>query len=401
MQSGGRDYRNMANGTEILTDPGRLGELCTRLRRAPFVCVDTEFLREFTYWPVLCLVQLGGPDAASGDAHLIDPLAEGMDLAPLFALLADPKVVKVFHSGGQDIEIFHHLAGVIPQPLFDTQIAASVCGFGEQVSYESLVHSLTGNRPDKGARRTDWRRRPLDVRQASYALHDVLHLPAVYRQLKKQLQTRGRGEWIREELDALTDPARYDADPQLAWKRVKLGKGSGATRAVVVELAAWREREARRRNVLRRNVMSDDALREIAALRPASVDELRSLRLFARRRNRKEETLTAIVEAVARGVAMPVGKQPELSTRPSLTDPQAALATLLKLLLRALAADAGVAEGVVASAADLERLASEEEPDIPLLKGWRMAEFGGELMRLRRGETALTVRGGRVAPVPV
>ena len=385
----------------IIADTEALAALCGRLGREPYVCIDTEFLRERTFWPVLCLVQIGGPEAGSGDAHLIDPLADGIDLAPFYGLLADPGVVKVLHAGSQDVEIFLHCGGVVPEPLFDTQIAASVCGLGDQASYGTVVQRLVGARVDKAVRSTDWSHRPLDARQAEYALTDVEHLPAVYQKLKAELAERGREEWIAEEAAALVDPARYDTDPREAWRRLKIRTRSGKHLAVLRELAAWREQEARRRDVPRRQVMSDDMLREIMGLCPTSDAELDSLRVVGRRRNKMSAIRTAVLAAVRRGLDCPPAERPVLPALRSPDPAQAVLGTLLKLLLRALSADTGVAEGIVASAADLERLAMEEEPDIPLLSGWRREKFGEELLRLKRGETALTGRGGRVVPVAV
>jgi ribonuclease D len=375
----------------LITTTKDLSRFCKSLAGADFVTVDTEFMRERTYWSNLCLVQLGGPE----EAVAVDPLAEGIDLAPLYALMADPKILKVFHAARQDVEIFFNATGKVPVPMFDTQVAAMVCGFGEAASYETLAAKLAKAKIDKSSRFTDWCRRPLTDKQIAYALGDVTHLREVYRKLADQLEKSGRSEWMREEMAVLTNPATYDIDPREVWKRLRLRSDKPQMLALVRELAAWREIEARRINIPRGRVIKDETLMEIAHHAPATAAELARTRGlsngFADGRQGKE-----ILAAIARAKTMPLELRDAEAARPKKPKAPAAVLDLLKVLLKHVSEEQGVATKLVATSDDLERLAAEDEPDIPVLHGWRRRLFGDAALALKRGELALAVQGTRV-----
>lgn len=379
----------------LIEKSDELAAACARLARHPFVAVDTEFIREQTFWPVLCLIQMAGPE----DEVLVDPLAQGLSLAPFYDLMADPAVVKVFHAGRQDVEIVHHQAGIIPQPFFDTQVAAMVCGFGESASYVSLVKKIAGKDLDKSSRFTDWSRRPLSEHQLTYALGDVTYLRQIYAFLKAELERSGRAEWLLEETAEITDPATYDTRPEIAWQRLKLRVRSRRAVAVLMELADWRERAAQGQNVPRARILRDEALYDIANQAPTDVQRLGQLRSlsdgFARSARARE-----IVDAVKRGLARDLATVPPLPSGNGTTAEENALIDLLRVLLKAAAARNRVAPKLIASAADLERIAAESEPDLPALKGWRRALFGEDALRLKRGEIAMAVASGEVVTVP-
>ncbi len=388
----------------LISQQAELDAICAEFADSPYVTVDTEFLRERTYWPQLCLLQMARPitgDPSSDDgAVLIDPLAKGLDLAPVHALMADETVVKVFHAARQDIEIFHHFGGVIPTPLFDTQVAAMVCGYGDQVGYETLVRKIAKEQLDKSSRFTDWSRRPLSDKQLRYALGDVTHLRGIYEQLSARLEDSGRAHWVAEEIGILIDPATYDVDPNIAWRRLKTRTNSTAFLAIARELAAWRERMAQERDVPRNRVIKDDALLEIAANRPKTVEELSRSRLLLREA-RKPKATEEILAAVARGESCPVEDRPALPPqKPQKTNAQA-LRDLLKVLLKARSEETGVAPKLIASAADLEEIAAMNEPDVPAMHGWRREVFGDDAMKLKRGEIALSATGSKVRIRPV
>jgi ribonuclease D len=380
----------------LITSTSELAEVCTRLARYPYVAVDTEFLREQTFWPVLCLVQLAGPE----DELIVDPLAPGLDLSPFYRLMGDERVVKVFHAGRQDIEIIYGKAGLIPHPIFDTQVAAMVCGFGEAVSYVNLVKKVVNKDLDKSSRFTDWSRRPLTERQLVYALADVTYLRQIYTHLKAELESTGRAHWLDEEMATLTDPQTYETRPERAWSRLKLRVKNRRSLGVLVELAAWRERVAQAQDVPRARVLRDEALYDIANQAPTearSLGELRSLSEgFARSARARE-----IIEAVKRGLARDPKTLPGLPTGQTTLSPEAmALVDLLRVLLKAAAARNRVAPKLIADTGDLERIAIENEPDIPALRGWRRELFGADALRLKRGELALTVQDGEVRAIP-
>ncbi|MBM3567656.1 MAG: ribonuclease D [Alphaproteobacteria bacterium] len=373
----------------VLTDSAAVAALCSRLAAAPYVAIDTEFMRDNSYWPKLCLVQLAVP----GEAAAIDPLAAGIDLAPLWQLMAAP-VLKVFHAARQDIEVFVHRSGRVPAPLFDTQIAAMVCGFGEAASYETLAARLARAQIDKSARFTDWSRRPLSERQIAYALSDVTHLCVVYERLAEMLGQSGRADWVGEELAALVDPALYRADPAEAWKRLRVRGGNPRMLGVLAAIAAWREREAQARDLPRGRLIKDEALIEIAAHPPRVTDDLRSVRLLPRgfSESRLAEPLLAAVKA---GLAAPAPAVERNGRRTNGAE-LGPLVDLLKVLLKAKCEAEGVAPRLVADAEDLEALAAEDAPDLPALHGWRRALFGDDALALKAGRLSLAAEGRRV-----
>ncbi|PRY94972.1 ribonuclease D [Hasllibacter halocynthiae] len=379
-----------------ITTTADLSAYCEAAAAHPYVAVDTEFLRERTYWAKLCLVQLAMPtegDPADPDgAVLIDPLAEGIDLAPLWALMVEPSVVKVLHAARQDVEIMHHDGGVIPAPLFDTQVAAMVAGFGEQVGYETLVRKIARQQLDKTSRFTDWSRRPLSDAQKRYAIADVTHLRAIYEHLREELDRTGRAAWVEEEIAVLSDPATYVTEPEDAWRRLKLRSSNPRFAAVAAALADWRERAAQERDVPRGRVLKDDALLEVAGLKPKTAEELGRSRLV-QREGRKPETAKGILDAVARGMAAdeaPFARRDSerLQVNPALSD-------LLRVLLKAKAETLGVASKLIATSADLDRIAAGKR-DVPALKGWRAEAFGEDAVRLCEGRLALAAEGEAV-----
>jgi ribonuclease D len=380
----------------LITTTQDLAQLCSRLSQHPFVTVDTEFIREQTFWPKLCLIQLAGP----GDEAIVDPLERGIDLAPFYQLMADAGVVKVFHAARQDLEIVWTQARLIPHPIFDTQVAAMVCGFGESVSYVSLVKQVTGRDLDKSSRFTDWARRPLTDKQLTYALGDVTHLREVYKRLAAELEATGRTRWLDEEMSGLLDARTYETPPEEAWRRLKLRVKNRKGLAVLIELAAWRERAAQTQDVPRSRILRDEALYDIASHAPTEVGHLSQLRSlsegFGRSARAKE-----IVEAVRQGLARDPKTVPQLRDGAGLPADKTATVELLRVLLKACAARNKVAPRLIADVDDLERLAVENEPDVPALKGWRYELFGAEAQRLKRGEVALKVADGEVVTVAI
>lgn len=376
----------------VIADTQQLAEFCRRQAGAPFVTVDTEFIRDNTYWPQLCLVQIAGPEAAA----VIDPLAPGLDLAPVLALLADRGVLKVFHAARQDVEIFYHLTGKVPEPIFDTQVAAMVCGFGEQASFESLAQKLAGIAIDKSSRFTDWSHRPLSDRQLRYALDDVVHLRPIYERLSRQLEKNGRAAWLSEEMAVLTDPATYRVDPAESWRRLKVRAGKPRFLAVLKELAHWREEEAQRRDLPRNRLIRDEALLEIAAHIPSTVEELARTRGLSR--GIAEGRIgQGVLAAVQRALARPEREWPRPEPKPDLPAGLAPLIDLLRVLLKTKCEAEGVAQKLVASAADLELIAADDEARVPALSGWRRTLFGEDALALKHGALALTAKGKRIA----
>ena len=385
-----------------ITTTEELADFCALAKQQPYVTLDTEFLRERTYYSKLCLIQMAlppasGPKSEGGPAVLIDPLVEGLSLEPLYELFRHTATVKVFHAARQDLEIFFHDAGVFPDPLFDTQVAAMVCGFGEQAGYETLVKRIAKAPLDKSSRFTDWSRRPLTQAQAEYALADVTHLRAIYEYLSAQLDKTGRGPWVAEEAAVLVDPETYIVRPAEAWERVRTRSGSPRFLAVVRELARFREDYAQSHDVPRSRVFKDDALIELASTKPLSEADLAKSRLLLRDA-RRGEIASGILAAVKAGVeARDLPKPaPEEPGRPG----NAALADLLRVLLKAKADAAGVAPRLIASASDLDAIASGAR-DLPALHGWRAEVFGRDALRLAAGEIALSAQGGAVKVVPV
>ena len=380
----------------IVVEQAELYALCAEYAEAPYVTVDTEFMRERTYWPQLCLIQLARPGSDDRAAAIVDPIDTELDLSPLFRLLADPSTVKVFHAARQDVEIFHHLGNVIPTPLFDTQVAAMVCGYGDQIGYETLVKKIARADLDKSSRFTDWSRRPLSDKQLAYAVGDVTHLRTIYETLSAQLDRTGRREWVAEEMAVLTDPATYYTEPEEAWRRLKTRSNAPKFLAVVQALAKLREETAQTRDVPRNRVMKDDALLEIASARPKTVEELSGLRLL-QREGRKADMAEAILAAVREAEATPPEQRPQVEEKPHPKPGSGALVELLKVLLKARSDDTGVAQRLIASSADLEALAREDAPEVPALHGWRREVFGEDALRLKRGEIALTATPRGVA----
>ena len=380
---------------DLITCNEDLAAACARLSAAPFVAIDTEFMREQTFWPKLCLIQM----AAEGVDVLIDSQALDLDLQPFFDLMTNERVLKVFHSGRQDIEIVHHLAGVIPHPIFDTQVAAMVCGFGEAVSYSMLVKRVLGRNLDKTSRFTDWSRRPLSERQLTYALGDVLYLRDLYPKLKAQLDKSGRESWLDEEMAVLTDPGTYQLHPEQAWKRLKMRIKTPKALAVLMELAAWREREAQSQDVPRSRVLKDEALYDIANQAPRSAEDLGSLRTlhngFARSSRGR-----AVLEAVTRGLERDPKSVPPIERGEPMPPEAAAVVDLLRVLLKATAGRHGVAPKLIATSDELEEIARSDDAEVPVLRGWRGKLFGEEALALKRGELALLIKDGEVTVLP-
>ena len=379
----------------VITATQPLADACERLAQHDFVAVDTEFMREQTFWPKLCLVQLAAP----GLELIVDPMAPGIDLAPFFALMANTRVMKVFHAARQDIEIVHYKAGIVPKPVFDTQVAAMVCGYGDSISYVNLVKKVSNLDLDKSSRFTDWARRPLSDKQLHYALGDVTHLRDVYVHLRDTLDKTGRASWLDQEMAGLIDPKTYEVDPESAWKRLKLKVRNRKGLAVLMELAAWRERQAQAQDVPRNRVLRDEALYDIANQQPTEAGQLAELRTlsdgFARSARAKD-----IVDAVKRGLARDPKSVPPINNGVALTPEANAMLELLRVLLKAAAGKNGVAPRLIADSEDLERIASENEPDVPALKGWRRQLFGDDALKLKRGELALAIRSGEVVVFP-
>ena len=370
----------------VITTQNELAAVVGELEKSEFVTIDTEFIRETTFWPELCLIQMAAP----GVTALIDPLSPEIDLKPFFALMANETVTKVFHAARQDIEIIFHLGGLIPRPVFDTQVAAMVCGFGDSVSYDQLVQKITGAHLDKSSRFTDWRHRPLSEKQLVYALADVTHLIDVYKHLKAQLERENRAHWLNEEMEVLTSHETYDPHPEDAWKRLKMRLRKPQELAVVQAVAAWREREARERNVPRGRVLKDDAIYEIAQQQPRDAAALARQRTTPKGWERSA-TATALLEVVNEALGMPKENMPKLPKVPPQAEGTSAAAELLKVLLRIVAEKEGVAAKVLASTDDIDRIAAEgETANVAALHGWRREVFGNEALRLVRGEIAIT-----------
>ena len=362
-----------------------LEDACAKLAQSDFITIDTEFLRETTFWPQLCLIQMASPTTEV----LVDPLAKGLDLKPFFELMANSKVVKVFHAARQDIEIIHHLGNLVPHPIFDTQVAAMVCGFGDSVSYDQLVQRTTGAHIDKTSRFTDWSRRPLSEKQLEYALADVTHLRDVYAALKAQLEREGRAGWLTEEMAILESANTYDIHPDDAWLRLKARLRKPTELAIVKFVAAWREREARSRNVPRSRVLKDDAIYEIAQQQPKDTDALSRLRTIPKGWERSASG-TAVIEAVNAALALPKAEMPHAPKPTRSPEGTGAAVELLKVLLKLISDKEGVAAKVIANSDDLEKIAAEGEgADVAALHGWRRELFGDTALNLISGGVAL------------
>ncbi len=379
---------------KIITTNEALQSACDQLSQSDYVTVDTEFLRERPFWPELCLIQI----ACDGYECLVDPLASELDLAPFFSLMTNENIVKVFHSARQDLEIIHNLGGVIPKPLFDSQVAGMVCGFGESVAYAGLVKKFIGIELDKSSQFTDWKRRPLTPKQEKYAIGDVTYLRDIYKSLKKQLEDSGRSEWLESEMAVLTNPETYIQDPQNAWKRLKGRARKPINMAVMKELAQWREQEAQDKNQPRGRILKDDAIYDIGNQLPRNEQELGRLRTINAGQARSPKAKIWL-ELVQKCKDMEPNELPVLAKNRKL--PPSALATveLLKVMLKSVAAQHNVAPKLIASAPELEKLALDDEADIKVLKGWRRDLFGNDALDLKHGKIALTLKDGKVQAV--
>ena len=378
---------------ELITTTPDLASVCARLAKHPVITVDTEFLRETTYYPLLCVVQMASPE----EAVVVDALAVGIDLKPFFELMADEKVLKVFHAARQDIEIIVHLANIVPHPIFDTQVAAMVLGYGDSIAYDQLVERITGHRPDKTHRFTDWSRRPLSKEQMHYAVSDVTHLRDVFAALDVDLKKRGRSDWVSEEMEVLTSPRTYDFHPERAWERLKTRVRKPRELAVLMEVAAWREQEAQGRDVPRSRVLKDDAVGDIATHAPTTLEKLAALRSLPKGFDRSRWG-TDIVAAVQRGLARDPASLPKLE-KPRNNSNGAAIVELLKVLLRMTSERHAVASKVIATVDDLEQIAADDQDDVAALHGWRRELFGEAALSLKHGRLALAIERGRVIRV--
>lgn len=381
---------------ELISKTSVLEKACKSMAKSEFVAVDTEFMRDVTFWPKLCLIQMGSPE---GEVVLVDTLAPDLDLKPFFDLMANEKVVKVFHAARQDVEIVHHLGKLIPHPLFDTQVAAAVCGHGESVGYEALVREIAGEAIDKSHRFTDWSRRPLSEAQLTYAAADVIHLIPVYEKLQEEVDRVGRREWIREEMNILTSPETYSTDPTQAWKRLKLKVRKPREFAVLKAIAEWREEEAQSRDVPRGRVLKDDALYEIALHPPDSEAALARFRAVPKgyERSSSGKKILKIVEKIKQ---LPAEELPALPRNDGPQRASGPVSDLLKVLLKGVAAQNKVAARLVATSDHIEAIAADDEADVPALKGWRREIFGDKAIALKRGELWVAVDRNRLAFEP-
>jgi len=376
----------------LITTQQELETVLAQLARSEFITIDTEFIRETTFWPELCLIQMASPDVTA----LVDPLAPGIDLKPFFELMANEKVLKVFHAARQDIEIVFHLGGLIPHPVFDTQIAAMVCGFGDSVSYDQLVQRITGTQLDKSSRFTDWRHRPLSDKQLEYALADVTYLIEVYRHLKDKLESRQRQDWVNEEMEVLTSRETYDLHPENAWTRLKMRLRKPIELAVLQQVAAWREREARERNVPRGRVIKDDAIYEVAQQQPKDAAALSRLRSIPKGWDRSSAA-AGLLAAVNVALAIPKEDLPKIPRQTSASEGANAASEILKVLLRIVAEKEGVAPKIIANSEDIDKIAAEgENAQVEALSGWRREVFGEKALKLIRGELAIRFENRRI-----
>jgi ribonuclease D len=378
---------------DLITTSGDLANACDRLAKHRVITVDTEFLRETTYYPLLCVVQMASAD----EAVVIDTLAEGIELKPFFDLMANEKVLKVFHAARQDIEIVWHRAGIVPHPIFDTQVASMVLGYGDSIAYDQLVERITGHRPDKTHRFTDWSRRPLTEEQIHYAIADVTHLRDVFAALDADLKKRRRSDWVSEEMEVLTSPKTYDFHPERAWERLKTRVRKPKELAVLMEVAAWREQEAQSRDVPRSRVLKDDAVSDIAIHAPTSLERLANLRSLPKGFDRSKWG-SDIVAAVQRGLARDPASLPKIE-KPRSYSNGTAIVELLKVLLRMTSERHAVASKVIATVDDLEQIAADDNADVGALHGWRRELFGEAALALKHGRLALAIEKGRVVKV--
>jgi ribonuclease D len=381
---------------KIITSTKDLAEFCDSAAKFDFVTVDTEFLRETTYWPILCLVQMATPD----EAVIIDPLAAGIDLAPMYALFQNKSVVKVFHAAKQDIEIFVKLSGEAPTPLFDTQVAAAVCGFGDSISYDNLVRQVTGEQLDKSSRFTNWSHRPLTDKQLHYAIGDVTHLRECYLHIKKAVESQNRGEWIEAEFDALMDRSNYIVEPQDAWKRMKMKVNRPRDLAAMQALAAWREAKAQEEDVPRGRVMKDEAIFELSQQQPTNPNQFDRLRSFSKgfSRSSTAKELMAIIEDIKK---LEKEDLPKIKRKPNGPSPKGPIGDLLRVLLKAVSESEGVAPRIIASSDDIDQIVLNDDADVPALKGWRKKVFGDKALAIKHGKLALAATPSGIVHVEV
>jgi ribonuclease D len=376
---------------KIISDTNTLAEICQDISKHDYVTVDTEFLRETTFWPKLCLIQLGWP----GEAVIVDVLAKGFDLAPFFELMGDESVVKVFHAARQDIEIIYKLGNLLPHPVFDSQVAAMVCGFGDSISYDQLVYKITGARVDKSSRFTDWAARPLSDKQLIYALGDVTHLRKVYISIKANLEEQNRAHWVAEEMKVLTSVETYDMPPENAWKRLKMRARKPRELAIMMKLAEWRENMARKMDVPRGRVIKDDMIYEIMSNPPRDDRALGSMRSMKRGFD-KNRYGRELLEAIAQALAVDPDQLPVLPIPRQAPEGTAAATEMLKVLLKLTVEEEGVAAKVIANVSDLERIAADDLADVSALSGWRYELFGERALQLKNGEIALGFSGKKI-----
>jgi len=379
----------------ILTTTEELAAACARFAAHDFVTVDTEFLRETTFWPKLCVVQVASRD----EVVIVDALADGIDLASLFELLGNEKVLKVFHAARQDIEIVWHLAGSIPAPIFDTQVAAMVLGYGDSIAYDQLVQRVTGTHIDKSSRFTDWSRRPLSAAQVNYAASDVTHLRDVYLKLAAALEKRKRTHWVFDEMSVLTSPGTYRQAPEDAWRRVGGRVRKPRDLAILIEVAAWREREAQSKNVPRSRVLKDDALTEVALQAPDTPEKLGAIRMIPKGWERSKGGLD-LIEAVKLGLGRDPATLPRIAPPRIASNGASATVELLKVLLKMVAESQGVAAKVIATTDELDLIADNDEADVPALHGWRRELFGEKALALKQGRLCLAIEKGKVTALP-
>ncbi len=383
----------------IIKDTNKLTQICREISKFEFVTVDTEFLRETTFWPKLCLIQMGWhDDAMGGDAVIVDVLAPGIDLAPFFELMGDKSITKVFHAARQDIEIIYKLGNLLPSPVFDSQVAAMVCGFGDSISYDQLVYKITGAHVDKSSRFTDWSKRPLSEKQLVYALGDVTHLRQVYLSIKANLEEQNRTHWVAEEMEVLTSVETYDMPPQNAWKRLKMRARKPRELAIMQHVAEWREIAARKNDVPRGRVVKDDLIYEIMSNPPRNQKALGAMRGIKRGFDFSRYA-TGLLAAIEQAVVLDPDEMPTLPKQRQAPEGTAAATEMLKVLLKLTAEEEGVAAKVIANVADLERIAADNEADVCALRGWRRELFGERALKLKNGELALGFENRKICVV--
>ena len=391
-----RCYIGYNAAMNIISDTEALSSVCREAAKHKFCTVDTEFLRETTFWPKLCLIQMATQD----DAWIIDVLADGLDLSPFFELMGDTSIVKVFHAARQDIEIIYHLANMIPHPVFDTQVAAMVCGYGDSISYDQLVQRIVGEQIDKSSRFTDWSKRPLSDKQLRYALADVTHLRDVYLALKANLDEQGRTGWVSEEMEILTSPSTYDMPPKDAWQRLKMRARKPRELAILKKVAEWREIMAREQDVPRGRVIRDDSIYDIAARGPSSVQQLMNLRSLSRGFD-KNRYADGLLQAIADAKAIPDDELPKLPRQKKMPEGCAAATEMLKVLLKLTVEKHGVAAKIIATVDDLEKIAADDTADVAALRGWRRELFGNRALELKNGQIALGYENRKVQVIEI